>query len=138
MMTPFKWLVAGLLVLFIVFSVAYSSLSQNMTTNSTSEVELLEEALSAGIIRSEIESRDNFGFIDKDELVANMVSHIASVQKNHGRDLRIHYVYLDNNGRITEVEQDIRGVQFQVKIVSKDGKVKGTAEKRVMLNYNVR
>lgn len=137
MMTPLKWVFLGLLTLFLVVGIAYSSSVQNITTDTTSEVAMLEEAVSAGIIRSEIESRDDFGFIDKDELVANMVVHISEVQKSHGYDVHVTYVFLDKNGAVTTTDEAIRGVQFQVQLKDEDGVVKGTAEKRLSLNYPV-
>lgn len=137
MMTPFKWLFAGLLVLILVVSIAYSSSTQNITTNTTSEVELLAESVSAGIIRSEIDAGDNFAFIDKKELEANLIAQVANVQKKHGQNIKIQYAFLDKDNRITTVDDKIRGVQFQVQLLGKDGESKGMAERRVSLNYNV-
>jgi len=137
MMTPLKWVFLGLLTLVLVVGIAYYSSVQNITTDTTSEVEMLAEAVSAGIIRSEIASRDDFGFIDKDELVANLVVHIAEVQTNHGYNVNVSYVFLDKDGNPTDTDDRIRAIQFQVQLLNADGSVRGTAEKRMSLNYEL-
>lgn len=132
MTTPLKWLIIFLLGAFFVLFVGYRATMQNMDVRTTSEVELLAENMRLGLIRSEIkQSNDGYPYIDKEEIVANLVSHVTEAQKNHGYNIDLQYVFLDKNGYVTENEAEIRGIQFAVRYIGKDGKVKASAEKRL-------
>lgn len=135
MMTPLKWFTVSFIMIFFVIAVAYASSVQNLTTHSTSEVESMAEAVSVGMIRSEINDGDDFGFIDRDELIASLVAHVSSVQKAHGYDVSLDYVFVDGGGSLTETDKEIRGVQFRIQLFDEQGELKGTAEKHIALNY---
>lgn len=137
MSTPLKWFVIFATVAVFVFFIAYRGLIQNSATTTTSEIEVLAESVSVGIIRGEVEeSGDTFLHFDKEELVANLVSNVATAQKTLGFDVKLDYVFLDNQGNVTENDDLIRGIQFRVQYVDDKGKVKATAEKRLALNYS--
>jgi len=130
-----KWVWVFLTVLFLVFFIAYTATVQNTAVRTTSEVEALAENLSVGLIRSEIEeSEDGYPFFDKEEVIANLVTNVANVQKNHRYDIDLQYVFLDKNGKITETESEMRGVQFIVQYMNEKGEVAASAEKRVTLD----
>lgn len=135
MTTPMKWLFSFLLIITLVLVIAYSSATQNIATRTTSEVEILAETLSVGLIRSEIDEGDDIPFFDKDEIITNLVSHVSDVQKNHKYDIQLDYVFLDKDGDITENDDDIRGLQFRVSFIDDAGEVRGEAEKRLTINY---
>lgn len=136
MSTSMKWLVVGLLAFIVIVVIAYNSAVQNATVRTTSEVDLLAETVSVGILRGEVEEgTDDFIHFDKEELVANLVANVAAAQKNHKYDIELEYVFLDTDGNVTEQEENIRGIQFRVQLKDESGKVRGTAERRLALNY---
>lgn len=136
MTTLIKWLVPPIFVFVIIVAIVFNAAVQNAAVRSTAELDLLAESISIGIVRANVEDgKDDFQYFDKEELVANLVTNVASVQKNHQYDIELNYVFLDVNGDITEIEKEIRGLQFQVLLRDQNGKVKGTSEKRLALNY---
>lgn len=135
MSTPVKWLVVFLVATFSILFIGYTATIQNTDVRTTHEVEVLAENMKLGLIRSQIEdSNDGYAYIDKEEVVATLASHVARVQKSHGYDVNLHYVFLDKNGNVTEDEKKIRGIQFVVQYVDKNGKIKASAERRLEFN----
>lgn len=130
MSTMWKWSIPVMILMVFLFVFSYRGLVQNMSTSTTSEVQVLNDVVSVGSIRGEFDQRDKVQHFDKEELVANLISKIATSQKTHGFDVEVDYVFLDEAGRITEDEDLIRGVQFRIEYW-KDGKQYSTAEKRL-------
>lgn len=132
MSTMWKWSIPVMILMVFLFVFSYRGLVQNMSTSTTSEVQVLNDVVSVGSIRGEFDQRDKVQHFDKEELVANLISQIATSQKTHGFDVEVDYVFLDEAGRITEDEDLIRGVQFRIEYWNwKDGKQYSTAEKRL-------
>lgn len=132
MSTPIKWVFWMLLALFVVFFIGYTASLQHNAVRTTSEVDVLAENMRIGLIRSEVkESNDGYAYIDKEEVVANLIAYVSSVQKEHGYDIHLQYAFLDKSGNITDDEQAIRGLQFIVQYVNDEGEVKATAERRL-------
>lgn len=139
MLTYLKWLFPGLLLIILVVWIAFGSSMQNITTNTTSEVEALAESVSVGLIRSNLDengqSIKEIEYLNAEQLIANLTSNIESVQKNYNYDIQLTYVFLDKNSNVTGNENSIQGIQFRIQLVDPDtGDVKGTAEKRLQLN----
>lgn len=136
MMTPFKWTFVSIVGLVFMLVVVYASSMQNLTTRSTGEVEVLKEALAVGEIRSEIDEQGMITetHLSKDELIANFIGDIVSVQKTHPYDIQLDYVFYDKSGKITDDEKEIRSVQFRIQYVNDEGEVKGTAERHLAIN----
>lgn len=116
-----------------VFFVSYRGLVQNTATRSTAEVEALHEVLGTGTVRSEFDERGKQPHFDKDELVINALTHIATSQKAHGFDVNVDYVFLDAAGNITTDDSKVRSIQFRAEYW-KDGERKATSEKRLALH----
>ncbi|GLY12882.1 hypothetical protein [Pseudobacillus badius] len=135
MTTLLRWLMPFLFVAILIIVISYNSSVQNATTRTTSEVDFLAETIAAGMIRGEVEESKDFQHFDKEELVSNMVATVAATQKNHGYDIDLEYIFLDEKGKVTEQEEKIQGIQFRVQLKDQSGTVKGTSEKRLALNY---
>lgn len=135
-MTPFKWTVVSIVGIVFMLVVLYASSMQNLTTRATAETEFVKDAFAVGEIRSEIDENGKVEarHLSNDELVANFISNLVSVQKTHPYDIQVDYVFYDKAGNVTEIDQDIRSVQFRVQYVNEEGKVKGTAERHLALN----
>lgn len=136
MTSPMKWLFPAILIIALVLGVAYFSSIQNINTNTIDGVEVLGGVLNLGTIRTEIDDNGNVDgqFFDKDELIANLTSAIISAQKNHPYDIKLDYVFFDEDGEVTENDKDIRSVQFRVQYLNDEGEVKATAEKHLAIN----
>lgn len=136
MMQPIKWIIPSVLFVALILGIAYASSIQNINTNTINEVEVLGDTLNLGLIRSEIDEDGNVDeqFFDKEELVSNLIAKITTVQKKHPYDIQLDYVFFDVDGNVTDVDEDIRSVQFRVQYLNEDGKVKATAEKHLVIN----
>jgi len=79
--------------------------------------------------------RDNLSIGgDKKEFVSNLVSNVIKEQKNHGKNIRISYVFLDKNNKPTEDDDSITSVQFKIEYLNDKQEVRSTAEQRLSLN----
>ncbi len=79
--------------------------------------------------------RDNLSIGgDKKEFVSNLVSNVVKEQKNHGKDIRISYVFLDKNNKPTEDDDSITSVQFKIEYLNDKHEVRSTAEQRLSLD----
>lgn len=134
MNTSMKWLwTFVILFIFIAFVTIYA-ITQNSAVRTTSEVETLVETISVGLVRAEIENEENLAYFDKEELVAYLISSVSEVQKNHKYDIKLQYKFLDEEGKQTEEENKIRGLQFAVSYIDSKGEVVAHAQKRLALN----
>lgn len=71
--------------------------------------------------------------LNKKETVANLVSSIVENQKKHGQNVKIDYVFLDKDSKVTENEDDIKSVQFRIQLVDDKGDLKSQAVQRISL-----
>ncbi|GLY11981.1 hypothetical protein [Bacillus badius] len=138
MTTPVKWILVTLIFMGLVLGIAYASSSQNITVRTTSEAEVLADTVAAGVIRNELnddgKAERPIEFVNKEELAANLSANLVAVQKNHPYDVKLDYVFVDNKGQVTEIDEEIRGIQFRVQLVNDQGTVKGTAERHLTLH----
>lgn len=135
MSTPFKWSFWFFLILFLVFIITYTSILQHAAVRTTSEIEALAENLSVGLIRSELEeSDDGYVYFDKEEVISNLTTNVANVQKNHRYNIDLQYVFLDRSGNVTENESDMRGLQLIVQFKNNKDEIKATAERHLTIN----
>ncbi|TES47182.1 hypothetical protein E2L07_19255 [Halalkalibacterium halodurans] len=93
------------------------------------EIETTLKTANVGDLR---DNQNNIS-ISKKDVVANLITEIVNTQKDHGKDLRIQYVFLDVNESITEIEKEITSVQFKVEILDEKGRVASTVERRLGL-----
>lgn len=133
---PLNWLIPSIFVIILVLVIAYFGFLQNISTTTTSEIEVLSDTVSAGVIRSEIDENGEVDnkHLDKDEVVAHLLSQVVKVQKNHPYDIKVDYVFLDENKKVTHDSDKIRSVQFRIQYLDKKGKVVATSEKHLALN----
>lgn len=143
MLTPIKWLIASFLAIFVVLGIAYSASVQNLATLSSSEVDGVAESIATGVVRDGLNedgdwlSGEGNQFVDKDELIANLTVNLVSVQKTHGYDIALDYIFLDESERITEDEVEIRSMQLRIELLDDDGELKGSAERRIAVNMGI-
>ena len=139
MPTMLKWILPPIFVVLLVISIGYASSQQNITTNTTSEVDVLAESVSVGMIRGNLNEQgstnQNVEYVNKDQLVSNLVANVEKVQKQHNYDIKLTYAFLDKNNNVANDENVIRGIEFRLQLVDpKTNKVKGTAARRLSLN----
>lgn len=135
MSTPLKWTVIFILSLFVGLTIYIATTTQSTATRTTNEVETIVESITAGMVRGEIETNeDGFPFLKEEEVVSNLYANLANSQKNHRYKIDLQYSMLDKNGAITTNETDMRGIQFVVYYLDNEGKVKASAERRLILH----
>ncbi|RRD96024.1 hypothetical protein EII15_20125 [Bacillus licheniformis] len=124
-----KWIFGGILVGCIIFTAAYYGINQNGNTRTIREVETL---LSTSVIGELRESQQIE--LDPKEVISNVVLKVIKVQKNHGKNIRIQYVFLDKKGVPTEENKHIDSVQFKVELLNGKNEIESQAEQRLSLN----
>ncbi|QNK89087.1 hypothetical protein H7992_05005 [Sporosarcina sp. resist] len=137
-MTPFKWFMVSIVAIMFVLILLYDSSVQNIATRTTAEVDVLSDTVGAGLIRASLNEdgalEEGTTYLDKDEVVANLVADIVAAQKNLNYDVKFDYVFVDDSGSVTTDDKKIRGIQFRVQYVNDKGTIKGTAERHLTLN----
>ncbi|MCA1181434.1 hypothetical protein MH050_03510 [Bacillus licheniformis] len=129
MINYIKWIFGGILVGCIIFAAAYYGINQNGNTRTIREVESL---LSTSVIGELRESQQIE--LDPKEVISNVVLKVIKVQKNHGKNIRIQYVFLDKKGVQTEESKHIDSVQFKVELINEKNEIESQAEQRLSLN----
>ncbi|MDF2535160.1 MAG: hypothetical protein K0R18_1319 [Bacillales bacterium] len=127
----FSWLkflyVFGAIGLLIFYSNhLFSQQKMNLDTIQTVNVAL--KSLNIGDLRNGLSYSMN-----KRDVVNELILEVVRVQKNHGKDLRISYAFLDYENKITENENEIFGIQFRVELLNKNGEVESISEQRQIL-----
>ncbi|RKJ25528.1 hypothetical protein D7X33_43520, partial [Butyricicoccus sp. 1XD8-22] len=55
----------------------------------------------------------------------------ADSHKNHKHETLISYVFLDDGGNVTNNENNIKSVQFEVKLLNEKGEVQSISTERI-------
>lgn len=134
-LTPMKYIVVGVAIfLFLLFVTTYS-FWHTSDLRTLGEVEVMAQSASIGEMRVNAEDETaEYPVIDKEELVANMLATISTVQKDHDLKVRVSYVFLDEAGHVTEEDSKIRSIQMKVEYVKENGEVMATSEKRISID----
>ncbi|AVF28827.1 hypothetical protein [Paenibacillus larvae] len=132
MLNYVKYIFVGFMVVSIVLTVSYLALNQNANTRTIQEVKSLLSTASTGVLREQQDIQQ-----DPKELVANLVSEVIKVQKNHGNNIRIKYVFLNKDGQPTDGEK-MASVQFKIELLDDKQEVRSQAEQRLSLNTVVK
>lgn len=120
---------AAIIVAVIIIASSYFGITQNSNTRVTEEVKTMLATASVGDLRDNLSVGE-----DKKELISNLVSNVVKEQKNHGKNIRISYVFLDKNNQPTEDDDRISSVQFKIQYLNDKQEVRSTAEQRLSLD----
>ncbi|WP_047980658.1 hypothetical protein [Ornithinibacillus contaminans] len=123
-----KYMLFGLLFVGGCIVVAFATTRHASNVTSTQEVQVAIESSEVGTIR---ESATNV--LDKEALVANLILEVVNTHKEKGKDIRIDYVYLDEDGNVTKAEKRIESVQFTVHVLDDKKKVVSSSTQRIAL-----
>ena len=130
MLSWIKYVVVSIAVIGLVIFSGYMTTQHTANTRTVAEVEgaiktaLLGESRGQGI---------NSG-ISKEEFVSAVVASVVETQKNHGKTIKVDYVFLDSDGNVTEVDESIKSIQYGITVLGKDGKKQSVAEKHLSLD----
>ncbi|MEN1969697.1 hypothetical protein WMZ97_16665 [Lentibacillus sp. N15] len=124
-----KYLV--IIIFFAVVIVFISLISVKNQTNKTStqEINFNLSTVSVGDARVSLN-----GSMDKKAVVPNLLLKVAESQKKHDHNTKISYVFLDDNGRATVNNDDIKSVQFKVELLNKKGEVETVSKERIEID----
>lgn len=121
-----------IIILFVAATVlmSYQTTRHHANIASTQEVQAVAlHATNIGEIRTAGTNR-----LDKKTIATNLIVEIMKKHKLKGQDIKIDYVFLDQNGSPTENENAIKNVQFKVSILDKDGKTVSTSTQNIALD----
>ncbi|MED4077618.1 hypothetical protein P4645_15490 [Lysinibacillus fusiformis] len=96
-----------------------------MNTRTSNEFTVMNNTVNVGEVRKNYEDSNEIVLFDKEELATRALLKISSIQKDHNLDMEVSYVFLDQDGKSTEDEKNIRSIQMEVhylklgKVVSK-------------------
>lgn len=125
----FKYTVISLLfVTVMLFMVALTTRGHTNIT-ATQEVEGALQSANVGEIRDNVSDT-----MDKKTIASNLMLSIAESHKEQNMDVKVNYVFLDDNGSVTENESQINSVQFEVAIIDDEGRVQSRSKQRVALD----
>lgn len=119
------------IILFVSFFLVVSLVGLRHETNviSTQEVKVASDSVNVGEARVDME-----GHMDKETILSNLFLRIADAHKYHDYGTEISYVFLDENDNVTTNEDDIKSVQFEVKVMHRNGGVQSTSRERLEIN----
>lgn len=112
----------------VIIFMAMLSLRHGTNISATQEVEIAVKSSELGTVRNEATNA-----IDKEALVANLILEVVNAHKEQGKNIKIDYVFLNDKGKVTEVESEIHSVQFNVDILNEKGKTMSSSTQRVAL-----
>lgn len=129
------WLKTILVSGFVIGLVVYSGVTmtqQNSNTRATMEV---EGALMTALLGDSRGQGIDSG-LNKDEFITAVVSSIVDTQKNHGKTVKVSYLFLDKGGNATTIDEDIRSIQFKTEILNKKDPTQtdSVSEKRLAID----
>lgn len=121
----------AIVAIFGVIIVSMVMNTQSKVTNlSAKEVELAVESALVGEFR-----QANFKGMSVKEASANLIADVVNTQKDFNSPTRVDYAFLDKSGKVTEVEEEMTQIQFQIVVLDKSGKdVRALTSKRLALN----
>ncbi|MCT6922806.1 hypothetical protein [Metasolibacillus sp.] len=125
------------IVFVFVTAVIYFGSTQRLTVRTITETDNIIENVNVGVLRAETTQDGTLqeeAYIVQEELRQNLIMEIASVQKNMPYDVKVDYVFTDAAGQATKEQTAIRGIYYRMQYVDKNGNIKGSAEKHLMLN----
>lgn len=123
-----KYTVFGLIFFAAILWVTNIGIRHSTNVASVQEVQVGTNSAQVGQMR---ENATNV--YDKEALVANLLLEVTKSHKEQGKDIKVDYVFLDENGNVTSNDDHIKSVQFRVQILDKDGTVLSTSTQRMSL-----
>lgn len=123
-----KYTSIGLIFFVAIFWISNIGIRHSSNVASVQEVQVGTESAQVGQMRNNATNA-----FDKEALVANLLLEVTKSQKEQGKDIKVDYVFLNENGNITTRDNDIKSVQFRVQIIDDDGKVLSTSTQRMSL-----
>lgn len=123
-----KYLIFSLLFVVVAIFIIFVSVRHQTNIISTQEVEGALPSVSIGDTRTE-----NAVSLDLDSLVSNVLLSIANSHKEQGKDIQVDYVFLDGDGNVTN--DDVQSIQFEVKLLGKNGRVESTSRENIEIDY---
>ena len=130
MLSWIKYVVVSIAVIGLVVFSGYMTTQHTANTRTVAEVEgaiktaLLGESRGLGLESG----------ISKEEFVSTVIASVVETQKNHGKTVKVDYVFLDSSGAATEVDESVKSIQYVIEILGEDGKVQSKAEKHLAID----
>lgn len=125
-----KWLIPIILMMGVLIAYGVMNMQTKGNHLSSQEIEVALESALFGELR-----QGNFDGMSKKEAIGNLISEVTLTQKGIDGPIRVDYVFLDKDNNVTEVEEDITQLQYQIVLLDGKGKeVRSVTAKRVVLD----
>ncbi|MGE6604460.1 hypothetical protein ACQKEY_22440 [Lysinibacillus fusiformis] len=111
----FAWVTVGIILLFLFIFLVWRYQLFAMNTRTSNEFTVMNNTVNVGEVRKNYEDSNEFVLFDKEELAARALLKISSIQKEHNLDMEVSYAFLDQHGKSTEDEKNIRSIQMEVR-----------------------
>lgn len=120
-----------IIIFFVVIIVFVSLVSLKHQSNvvSTQDVDFGLSTINVGDARNSLD-----GVMTKDAIVSNLLLKIADSHRNHEHETVVDYVFLDENDNPTNDDNEIKSVQFEVKLLNRQGEVESISTERIEIN----
>lgn len=67
-------------------------------------------------------------------MLASLKEDLVNSQKGLTYDIQLDYIFIDGYGNATSDDEQIRGIEYRVQYLDDEGKVRGTAERHLVIN----
>lgn len=117
------WVVAAVIATLGIISVTHYHNLYVMNTRTSNEFQVMNNTMNVGEVRKNYEDSKDISLFDKEELAARALLEMTSIQKNHKLEMKVNYVFLDDEGNATEDDSKIRSIQMKIDYHNALGKV---------------
>lgn len=124
-----KYLIIISFVLGVLVFAIFAGLFHQANVTSTQEIDTGLATSNVGLIREDFSS-----LLTKDEAIAEVLSEVATTQKEHKGDTLVEYVFLDESGNPTDDEEKMQSIQFVVKLLNDKNDVISISTERIELD----
>lgn len=111
---------------------AYKGVVQNAAVQTTADIEILNPNINVGNARVYANETDDYQYFQKEQVITELISEMSEAQVSHNHDVRMSYVFIDDDGNETRDEVNARGIHFLFEYINNEGKIVGSSERRIM------
>ncbi|MEK5394079.1 hypothetical protein NSQ59_27645 [Margalitia sp. FSL K6-0131] len=129
MISWLKYLIIAFVFTGLAAVLFYFSTQQNSNIRATQEV---KSALKSSVVGSLRQNYDDVN-INKKDVMSNLILDIVKTQKEHGKAIKIDYVFLNPSGSPTELDSEISSIQFRIELLNSKNEVVSKSVQRITL-----
>lgn len=125
-----KYTIIGILIVLVMLFIVIVSTKHQTNITGTQTVDPALKSSEVGSTRNS----DNRVSMTKKSIISNLVSDIAKEHNQQDKDIEVEYVFYDKNGNITNNENNVASVQFEVFLIGKNDRVESVSRQHIILD----